>query len=108
MIDAQIQAYLERDIDRFVAFYSQDAKVIRDPEGAIIVEGRDQLRRVYGDLFAASPNLKVEIASRAIEGCYVTDDEVITGSRGSDQPVRARVRYRLEGDLIVEMLLTPL
>lgn len=65
------------------------------------MKGHDELRRRYGDLFEASPDLNCRIVNRMRIGQYIVDEEEVTGARGSPTLVHAVVVYRVDGDKIV-------
>ena len=77
-VDAQLAAYNAHDVDAFMRCYTQDC-VIEDGEGARLLTGHAEMRPRYVALFASSPNLHCEIASRTCIGDYVIDEERITG-----------------------------
>ncbi len=101
-IDDQVIAYNAKDLERFTATYSPDV-VIEDGIGNVLMQGHDQLRERYGNLFTTSPELHCEIVNRIRIGQYVVDEEQGTGIRGSPTPRRAVVIYRVEGDKIVHV-----
>ena len=63
VIDRQLAAYNERDLDAFVACYTPDATIVQ-PDGSVLATGHDEIRERYGELFSGSPNLRAEIAKR--------------------------------------------
>jgi len=77
LIDAQIAAYRERNLDKFPAFYSDEVQ-ITDVNGNILMD-HSVMAEQYGQLFRDSPNLAVEIASRIVVGNTVIDEERVTG-----------------------------
>jgi hypothetical protein len=83
-VDAHVQAYNARDLDRFIACYSADC-VLEDARGAVVARGHEQLRAHFGRVFEASPTLHCEIVHRARVGEYVVDEERITGRFGEEQ-----------------------
>jgi hypothetical protein len=83
-VDAHVQAYNDRDLDRFIACYSDDC-FIEDARGAVVARGHDELRARFKRIFDASPYLHCEILYRARVGDYVVDEERITGRVGGDQ-----------------------
>jgi hypothetical protein len=83
-VDAHVQAYNDRDLDRFIACYSADC-VIEDARDAVVARGHDELRARFKQVFDASPDLHCEILHRARVGDYVVDEERITGRVGGDQ-----------------------
>ena len=83
-VEAHVQAYNARDLDRFVSCYAADC-IVEDARGTIVVRGHDELRERFDTVFQASPNLHCEIVHRARVGEYVVDEERITGRVGGDQ-----------------------
>ena len=83
-VDAHVQAYNERDLDRFVACFSRDC-VIEDARGALVARGRAAIRARFVPIFDENPELHCEIIHRARVGEYVVDEEQITGRYGAEQ-----------------------
>ncbi|MEO8384342.1 MAG: nuclear transport factor 2 family protein [Betaproteobacteria bacterium] len=77
-VDAQLAAYNAHDVEAFMVCYTPDC-VIEDGTGARLLTGHAEMRPRYQTLFASSPNLHCEIASRICIGDYVIDEERITG-----------------------------
>jgi hypothetical protein len=77
-VDAHVQAYNDRDLDRFIACYAPDC-VIEDARGTVVARGHADLRARFGKVFDKSPDLHCEIVHRARIGEYVVDEERITG-----------------------------
>jgi hypothetical protein len=92
-VQRQLEAYNARDVDAFVECYAQEV-VFEDADGELQTSGRDEMRKRYGELFEASPNLHAEIAARIRVGSYVVDEEHVTGFRGGD--IHAVAIYRLD------------
>jgi hypothetical protein len=101
-VEEQLLAYNARDLERFIATYSPDV-VIEDGEDNVILKGHDPMRKRYGDLFAASPELHCRILNRLRIGKYVVDEEEVMGWKGSPTPMHAVVVYRVDGDKIVHV-----
>ena len=101
VIDRQLDAYNERDLDAFVACYAPDAMVVQ-PDGSTLASGQEQIRERYGDLFAASPELRAEILNRIEVGAVVIDEEHVTGFvlPGMPPEIHAAVVYRVRDGLI--------
>lgn len=78
VVDAQLAAYRDRDLERFLGYYAPDV-VIKDLTGNVLMDGLDVMREQYGQLFRDSPQLKVDIPRRMVIGAYVIDDEHVTG-----------------------------
>jgi uncharacterized protein (TIGR02246 family) len=78
VVDAQVDAYFARDLERFVACYASDV-VITNAAGEVLATGHDGLREMYGGLFENSPHLAGRIVNRSVVGNFVADHEEIDG-----------------------------
>ena len=96
-VERQLEAYNARDVDRFVACFTDDV-VVEDGEGRRLLTGRAEFHASYAAMFAASPALHCRVVSRARAGRYVVDEERVVG-RGPVE-LHVLVVYRLRGDLI--------
>jgi uncharacterized protein (TIGR02246 family) len=95
----QVSAYNRRDLDAFLECYAPDI-VIENAKGDVVMEGRDAMRAAYGELFAESPELHVEIATRIRIGEYVIDEEVVTGRQASPEAARVAAIYHVRDGAI--------
>jgi uncharacterized protein (TIGR02246 family) len=95
----QVSAYNRRDLDSFLDCYAPDA-VIENVNGDALMEGHAAIRAAYGELFAGSPELHVEIATRIRIGEYVIDEEVVTGRRESPEATRVAAIYHVRDGAI--------
>ena len=81
IVNLQLEAYNARDIDRFVATYSEDIEIY-NWKWELTVKGHKQLRERYADFFKNTPNLHCHIENRIVYGNKVVDKErVIAGER---------------------------
>ncbi|MFN7697950.1 MAG: nuclear transport factor 2 family protein [Deltaproteobacteria bacterium] len=99
-VEAQLEAYNARDVDRFVACFTEDV-VVEDARGARLLEGRDAFRASYGAMFAASPGLHGRARARLRAGAGGVAEERGTG-RGPDE-LHVIVVYTLRDDLIAHV-----
>ena len=101
IIDRQVDAYNQRDLDAFVECYAPDAVVVQ-PDGSMLAAGHEEIRSRYGELFAQSPALHARIGNRIEVGDVVIDEEFVTGVNLPGLPVEmhAAVVYRVANDLI--------
>lgn len=106
VIDAQLAAFRDRDLDRYMATYADDA-VIRDFRGAVIMASPAVMREMYGQLFAASPDLNVDIPSRIEVRDYVVDEEHLSGFNMPGYPAEfsAIVTYWVKDGKISEVVI---
>lgn len=106
VVDRQIAAFRDRDLDRFLAFYAADVKV-RDFDGNVLMDGIEGMRGQYGPLFRDSTQLSVEIPRRIVSGDHVIDEEDITGfvAAGFPPSMHVAVVYRVRDGLIHDVVL---
>ncbi|MDH5598304.1 MAG: nuclear transport factor 2 family protein [Cyclobacteriaceae bacterium] len=78
LVDQQLEGYNERDIEKFLAPYSDDVEVYTFPN-TLKYKGKDKLRESYEGSFARLVNRKATITKRIVYGSNVVDHEEITG-----------------------------
>lgn len=76
-VDAQIDAYVARDTARFAAHYAQDASCVSLTSGRVMASNRDEIARVWGELFARR-EASFELIGRLALGNLVIDHERVT------------------------------
>jgi hypothetical protein len=78
IVQRQLEAYNNRDLDAFLACYADDAKLWRAP--ATLTEmGREALRERYRRRFDGAPALHATILERIVFDRFVVDHERVTG-----------------------------
>lgn len=102
VIDDELIAYNNRDIDTFCSFYHQDAVVLR-LDGSIVAEGLSQIKEVYGRFFDKHPNLHCELKSRIVTEDKIIDEEMITGKPDYPNGQHGVVIYQFQGNLILKV-----
>lgn len=85
----QLDAYNARDLDRFVAEYTEDVEVyvLTDPAPTLV--GREALRQHYRDHRFNLPDLHAKLVNRMVFGNKVIDQEFVTGVPGAPVEVAA-------------------
>lgn len=103
-MQAQLDAFNNRDLDAFLACYAPDV-VIEGPDGAVLMRGHEQMRAMYGQLFAQSPALHCAVSGRIRVGHYAIDEEHTTGFvfEGYPTEMHAAVICRLDGERIAHV-----
>ena len=115
VVQRQLDAYNGRDIDEFVACYSDHARLrplvvrrptLRDRASAarLRVRGasaRELIREIYGRLFDDSPALHAEVIARIVRGDFVIDHERVTGQNRSSFDIVAI--YEVRNGLIMQV-----
>ena len=105
VVDRQIAAFRDRDLERFLGFYAAGVKV-RDFDGHVLMDGLEAMRGQYGPLFRDSPQLRVQVPRRMVAGEYVVDEEDISGFvlAGFPTAMQAVVVYRVRDGLIHDVV----
>jgi len=79
IVQKQLDAYNNRDIDGFMATYSEDVKLFSFPD-KLNSEGQETMRKSYDGYFKNTPDLHCEIKKRIVIGNKVIDHEYITSN----------------------------
>ena len=96
IVNLQLEAYNSRDIDRFVATYSEDVEIY-NWNWELTTKGHKQLRERYQDFFKNTPNLHCHIENRIVYGNKVIDKERVTAG---ERIIEAVVIYEVENGKI--------
>jgi hypothetical protein len=74
----QLAAWNEKDIDKFLAAFSDSVKVKTYPN-TLNYMGKQTMKEKYKHFFESAPQLKCEIVTRIVFGNKIIDHELITG-----------------------------
>lgn len=77
IVQKQLEAYNDRDIDSFVSTFSHTIEIFNYPN-QLIGKGKDELREMYDSFFNSTPDLKCEIKNRIVYENKVIDEEFLT------------------------------
>jgi hypothetical protein len=107
IVDQQLVAYNNQDIDAFVATYHQDVEIYNFPN-KLQYKGRDKLRAGYQGMFANLKCLKATSKTRIVQNNTVIDDEIAemcTQKKGQvDKTIKAIAIYEVEDGLIKRVM----
>lgn len=99
VVQAQLDAYNNQDINAFAAVFSQDAKLYKNlGDTEPTMTGREEIRQRYGAMFKSYPENKSTLIGRMIQGNFVFDHEQITGR---DKPITIMAIYEVINGKIV-------
>ena len=106
VVDAQIEAYRARDIERFLSHYADDASVVLF-DGTPMSADKQTMRQQYGKLFADGPDLRLTIANRMSAGEFVLDEEHVSGFHFGNMPTEMTALgvYRVTDGKISKLML---
>ncbi|MDZ5473973.1 nuclear transport factor 2 family protein [Bacillus sp. 31A1R] len=100
VVERQLKAYNEKDIDAFMACYSEDVHVYAFPN-IVRMSSNEEMRVHYKKLFDTYPNMNAEIVKRIEQHPYVIDHEKITGRK--EEPFHATAIYEIKDDIITKV-----
>ncbi|MCL6265531.1 nuclear transport factor 2 family protein [Flagellimonas myxillae] len=92
IVQTQLDAYNARNIDAFMATYSDDVQLYNFPN-KLSQGNRSKMKEAYQNFFKANPNLHCEIKNRIVIGNKVIDEELVTLK---DSQIRAVAVYEVE------------
>ena len=98
VVQRQVNAYNDRDLDRFVAEYSDAILVHRMPSIEPAIVGKVKFAEFYATQRFNLPRLHAEIVNRIVLGNKVIDHERITGVKSA--PFEIVVIYEIADNLI--------
>ena len=93
VVQRQLDAYNARDLQRFLAEYSDDVKIFRPPATAPALGGKPVLGEYYAAHRFNLVGLHAEIVNRMVLGNKIIDHERITGVR--EQPFEVAAVYEV-------------
>ena len=103
LVQQQLNAYNARDIEAFLAPYS-DSVVLYDLSGGEMMRGKQAMRESYSRLFTNVPELHCKLVNRMILGNTIIDQEKVTGF--NEIPLQAIAIYKIEDGKIAKVYFT--
>lgn len=101
IVQAQLDAYNVRDLERFAALFASGIEVYRPPATEPVISGIVALRDFYAHERFSKPGLHAELLHRAVLGSRVVDHERISGVR--PEPFEMVVVFEVSCGLITRM-----
>jgi hypothetical protein len=96
IVQKQLEAYNNRDIDAFMSTYAEDVKLYNYPN-ELRTDGAEKIRKVYEQWFKQTPDLRAFTKKRIVIGNKVIDEEQVTAN---GQIFNAVAIYEVENGLI--------
>jgi hypothetical protein len=94
-VQRQLEAYNARDLERFVAEYTDDVQAFRPPAVEPILSGKQAFREHYARHRFTIPDLHATVVHRIVVGSRVVDHERIVGL--GPEVVEVIAVYEIEG-----------
>jgi len=97
----QLDAYNAGDIDKFLEVYSDSVKIFDFPN-TLTMQGKENMRQVYGQMFQNTPDLHCTLVNRMVMGNTVIDQESVV-FRKDMPPAKAIAIYKIANNKIAEV-----
>lgn len=97
----QLNAYNAGNLEAFLIPFSDSVKIYDQTSGQLLLQGKEAMKKSYGQLFKAAPELHCEVVKRIVSGNTVVDEERVTGMK--DKVLTAVVIYTIDHDKIVKV-----
>lgn len=94
----QLETYNARDLEGYLALFSDAIKTYRPPSPNPVLDGKQALREFYATQRFNKPDLHARLINRIALGNIVIDHEVITGV--TDEPMEMAAVYEVTEGLI--------
>ena len=104
IVQAQLDAYNNRDIDAFVACFSEDVQVLTFPDNQLKENSSGKnFRAGYEKMFAELTNLHCKVVNRCVHGNIVVDQEEVTGLTDPTKILKALAIYEVTDGIITKV-----
>jgi hypothetical protein len=103
IVQENLDFYNQRNIDGFMSSFSDSISLFLFGKTEPVANGKEEIKRLYKELFDDSPKLHSTILHRAVIGNKVIDHESIKGRKGSKKTLKLVMIYEVSGDKIVRM-----
>ena len=105
LVDRQLHAYNTRDLEAFVAVYSDAIRIYRAPALEPVLAGKEQFAQFYATQRFNLPALRAEVLNRIVLRNCVIDHERVHGVR--ETPFVAAAVYTIVDGLIASVWFFP-
>ncbi len=105
LVQEQLAAYNERNLERFSACFFEDVRCYRLPEMTLILDGKPAFAAFYARERFSRSGLRAEIVDRIVMGNTIIDHELIHGL--ADEAVEMAVMFVIEHGLIATVFSIP-
>lgn len=103
VVQKQLEAYNQRDIEAFMAVIDEEVSFRDYTTNQITLSGYAECKAYYADLFNASPNLHSTILNRTVFENKIIDHESITGRNGQKEITELVLIYEVVNEKIIQV-----
>jgi len=101
-VEGQLTAYNNRDLEAFLSYYHPRVKIYDFATDELLIDGHDEMRLRYRQLFEQSPELHATITNRIHLGNMVIDHEKVSGHMGTNH-IEALAYYEVNHQKITRV-----
>lgn len=99
IVQKQIEAYNNKNLDTFLSFYSDEVKIYSYPN-LLESEGKQAMKTNYASFFSSAKTLNCKIINRIIHNNKIIDQEEVTLN---NQKINVVTIYEIENNKIVKV-----
>ncbi len=103
IIQSNLEAYNNRDLEKFMTWFSEDVEMYNYSEMKLVASGKPAIVKLYKELFTTSPNLHSTILKRIVFDNKVIDHESIVGRKGASEVFEIVMIYDVKDGKIFKM-----
>ena len=100
IIHQQIQAYNTRNIELMMKLFSDEIQIFDLEDDRIIINGIQECKNMYVELFNSSPKLNAEVVNTIAFNNRVIVHEIISGRNGNNEKVEQVIIFEVNNDKI--------
>ncbi|WP_395377571.1 nuclear transport factor 2 family protein [Marinicella sp. W31] len=76
VVNGRMSAHNEHNVEKFLAFYSENIQIYDFPDKPLGSSGKDHIRKIFTPLFHAQ-SVKTTVKSQMVNGRYVVNRETV-------------------------------
>ena len=103
IIDQQMLAFNNRDINSIMALYTDDTKIYNFADHSLAINSKKECEEIFLKLFEQSPDLNAEIIKTIFFNNKAIVHEYVSGRNGISQKKEQVVIFEIEGQKISRM-----
>jgi hypothetical protein len=101
LVQQQLDAYNNRDLEAFIFPFANDVKIYEFPN-SLMFSNLEEMGSQYGRMFARTPDLHAHLVNRIVNGNTVIDHEEVT-LHPNEPKLKIVAIYKIKGDKISEV-----
>lgn len=100
VVEKQISAYNNRNIDEMMSCFCDDIVIANWDSQIKSVDGYEECKKMYSDLFQHSPELHAEVINTMVLKNKIIVHELVFGRKGLNEEIEQAIVFEIENDKI--------